>query len=97
MNALSRLFLLLAIATCIVAHASVLSELKGLDSHLERYTYSDLAHHDHPSSAQVSLRLLSSKSIHMLNISTTKEDQSLVIKSMISSEYPFSIFRPPVV
>lgn len=53
-------------------------------------------HHEHNTSPQGSLKLLNIKSFSITNTSIQEDEQNYFVKLMISSEHPFSIFRPPI-
>lgn len=52
--------------------------------------------HEHQSSTQGSFNLLSNKSFKLINISMEEQSHNFLIKLMISSDHPCSIFRPPI-
>ena len=54
-------------------------------------------HHDHNATPQVNLKLLSVKSLVIINLSIIEESHKFFRKILISSEYPSAIFRPPIV
>jgi ABC-type Zn2+ transport system substrate-binding protein/surface adhesin len=53
-------------------------------------------HHEHNTSPQSNLKLISNKSFSLINISAEEIEQNFFVELMVSTEHPFSIFRPPI-